>query len=32
MFKGYPKLAKLTDNTVVTLRLMAKNDQQALVE
>lgn len=32
MFEGYPKLAKLTDKTAVTLRLMAKKDQQALVE
>lgn len=32
MFEGYPKLAKLTDQTVVTLRLMTKNDQQILVD
>lgn len=32
MFEGYPKLAKLADKTVVTLRLMVRKDQQALVE
>ncbi len=30
MFKRYPKRAKLSDRTQVTLRLMVKKDQQAL--
>ena len=32
MFKRYPKRAKLSDRTQVTLRLMVKKDQQALYE
>ncbi len=32
MFKRYPKRARLSDRTQVTLRLMVKKDQQALYE